>query len=538
MLTKTTGIILSVFLLMSTLSSAQNISFTSQLPIFYLNTSGQTIPDDPKIQARLEVAWKKGGTNSTSDTRDHFKGNITIEVRGSSSQSFPKKSYGFELKDDQWVDMDFSLLDLPGEEDWILYAPYSDKSLLRNVLTFTLAAQLSDDYVPRCRFVELFLNNNYEGVYVLMEKIKRGNDRVDIARLRAEDISGEELTGGYIVKIDKSTGSGGDGWSSDYLNRSSRQTFYQYEYPKEDEILPEQKAYIHQYIDGFETAVKNLWHGETNGYQNYINAKSFYDYAIINEFTRNIDGYRLSSFLNKDKNGKLNAGPIWDYNLAYGNANYYDGWKTSGLVLYEDIGSDNWQIPFWWIKLVEDDAFVNPMRCRWEALKETVLNEANVMAVMDSLTNYLGNAVDRNFNRWPILNTSIWPNYYIGGTYANEIDWMKDWISARLNRLDAEFPGTCDQATDASDFENENVYAFYPNPFSTELNLKVVSRTNVTCQLAVYNINGALIQQLELPVVTGVNHFDLSHLALKNGIYLCRITQGGNELYTNKLVKL
>ena len=157
---------------------------------------------------------------------------------------FPKKSYGFELKDDQWNDIDFPLLDLPAEEDWILYAPYSDKSLIRNVLTFTLAAQLGNGYVPRCRFVELFLNNNYEGVYVLMEKIKRGNDRVDIAKLKEEDITGEELTGGYIVKIDKSTGSGGDGWSSSYTNRNNSRTFYQYEYPKSEDIQPERNNFV------------------------------------------------------------------------------------------------------------------------------------------------------------------------------------------------------------------------------------------------------------------------------------------------------
>lgn len=535
--TKTTGIILSLLLIVSSLYG-QNISFTSKLPIFYLDTNGKTIPDDPKIEAHLEIAWKPNGQNSTTDSHDHFKGNIKIEVRGSSSQSFPKKSYGFELKDDQWNDMDFPLLNLPDEEDWILYAPYSDKSLIRNVLTFTLAAKLSNGYVPRCRFVELFLNNKYEGVYVLMEKIKRDNSRVDVAKLKEDDISGEELTGGYIVKIDKTTGSGGDGWSSSYMNRSNKHTFYQYDYPKPEDIRPEQKTYIQKYISDFETSVDNLWHDEQKGYQNYINEETFYDYVIVNELTRNVDGYRLSAFLNKDKNGKLNAGPIWDYNLTYGNADYYHGWYTSGLVLYENIGSDSWQVPFWWIKLVEDDAFANPMRCRWETLKEDVLSESNIMGVIDSLTNYLGSSIDRNFNRWPILSQHVWPNYYIGYNYGNEINWMKDWITDRLTSLDSELPGTCDQSTLAAEIGDKTFYSFYPNPFSNELNLRFTSKSNITCHLTMYNMNGALIQNIELPVVIGVNQFNLSHLTLNSGIYICRIIQGGKELFSGKLVKL
>ena len=157
-----------LFIFGTLISAAQNKSFITNLPIVYIDTYGSDIQDEPKIKARMEIAWHENGDeNSTSDPRVHFNGNIKIEIRGSSSQMFPKKSYGFELKDEFDQDMDFPLLGMPEEEDWILYAPYSDKSLIRNVLTFTLASQISDVYVPRCRFVELFVNEKYEGVYVL-----------------------------------------------------------------------------------------------------------------------------------------------------------------------------------------------------------------------------------------------------------------------------------------------------------------------------------------------------------------------------------
>jgi len=527
------------FVLFSFALSAQNKSFTTNLPIFYLNTNGQEIPDDPKIDATLEIAWEgEGETNSTFDPGNHFSGKIGIEIRGSSSQMFPKKSYGFELYDDAGEDLSFPLLDLPEEEVWILYAPYSDKSLLRNVVIFTLASQMSDTYASRCRLVELFLNNEYQGVYVLMEKIKRDDNRVAINKLKEDETSGEDLTGGYIIKIDKETGSGGDGWWSQIPNADNSRSFYQYEYPKPEDIQPEQKKYIQDYIHDFETAVYNLSHDAQYGYQNYMNLETFYDYMIVNEFSRNVDGYRLSTFLNKDKNGKLNAGPIWDYNLAFGNCDFYDAWMTYGLVVFQDIGEDYWQVPFWWKKLAHDSEFKNPMRCRWEELRETVLSEEHIFTVIDSLTSYMGSAVDRNFGRWPVLTQYVWPNYYIGNTYLNEINWMKDWISKRLVRLETELPGKCDLTAQNPASETENSVVFYPNPFRSELILKVDADTNEDCQLNIYSLNGTLIRQLKLALQAGENRMELSFPELSSGVYFYRLTQGDNELNSGKLVKL
>lgn len=519
-------------------SKAQNKSFTTNLPIVYLNTYGQTIPDEPKINAMMEIAWKgQGQVNSTSDTHDHFSGRIAIEVRGSSSQLFPKKSYGLELRDGVGADMDFPLLDLPAEEDWILYAPYSDKTLMRNVLTFTLASQMSDTYASRCRFVELFLNNEYQGVYVLMEKIKRDKNRVDIAKLKEDDISGENLTGGYIIKIDKRTGDGGAGWWSQYFNVNETRTYYQYDYPAWDEIQPQQKEYIEDYVYNFETAVYNLWHDDQKGYQNYMNLETFYDYVIINELSRNVDGYRLSTFLNKDKNGKLNAGPIWDYNLAYGNADYFDGWMSYGLVISQNLGDDYWQVPFWWKKLVSDPEFANPMRCRWEDVKETVLNENHILGIVDSLITYLGGAVDRNFERWPILSEKVWPNYYVGYSYTNEINWMKTWITQRLDRLETELPGDCNYNS-VPELAQQSSVQVYPNPFQTNLKVSIHSDKFQTCRFTIYSMNGTVVNETEIPVNQGVNAYDLSFTDLDRGMYFYRLVQGGKELGAGKIVKL
>lgn len=518
---------------------AQDLAFSTKLPIVYINTQGREIGDKNRIISLMEIAWKgEGSINNTSDERTYFNGKISIETRGSTSQNFPKKSYGFELKDEEEKDMDFPLLGMPKEEDWILYAPYSDKSLIRNVLAFALAKQISNVYAPRCRFVELFLNGKYEGIYVLMEKIKRDKNRVDIAKLKTKDISGEELTGGYIIKIDKTTGSGGDGWHSKYRNSNGIKTFYQYEYPKSDKITEEQKNYIKEYFDQFEKAVHDKNSDEQSGYMSYINADSFYDMIIINELSKNIDGYRLSTFFYKDKNEKLTAGPIWDYNLAFGNANYYEGWKTTGLEVFNFLGKDFKKNPFWWMTLMSDLNFTNPFKSKWKTLRKSKLTNKRVLSVVDSLTNLVEGAVARNFERWPILGEQIHPNYFVGNDYESEINWMKDWIAERLNNLDEILPGegvASGVPLVAGKWNGGG--RVYPNPFTTKLTIQVELFQSSTCSISLYAIGGQKVKDLQFDAIEGLNTFEINSEDLQNGIYFFRLSSSNSVILSGKIVK-
>ncbi len=354
--------------------SAQNLNFESNLPLVFIDTNNRLIPDEPKMIATMGIVWNGAGQkNFTTNRFNHYDGKIGIELRGSSSQMFPKKGYGFETRDAQNQDMDVSLLGMPEEEDWILHGPYSDKSLIRNSLIFCLASQFVP-YTPRTRQVELFLNNRYQGVYVLMEKIKRDKNRVDIAKLTKKDVNGEALTGGYIVKIDKTTGNSGEGWWSNYRNINGSKTYYQFHYPKHNEILDVQKLYIANYLADFELAINNKDFSAETGYPSFIDVDSFFDFILLNELSKNIDGYRLSTFLYKDKNEKMKAGPIWDFNLAFGNADYNGGYSTSSLQIYADLPHDDWANPFWWSGLMADNHFSNGLKCRWQALREKELS--------------------------------------------------------------------------------------------------------------------------------------------------------------------
>ena len=410
-----------------------------------IDTYGQEIPDDPKILAGMKIIDNaNGGYNHLTDPAvfDYYAG---IELRGATSQLlFPKKSYGLETWDSLQNEVDTSLFGMPKESDWILNAGFSDKTLMRNALAYQTWMNLGH-YATRYRFVELILNNRYKGVYLFSEKIKRDNDRVDIAKLTSTMNSGDSLTGGYIFKIDKVNGSGGDGWTSQYpppVNPIGQTIYFQYEYPKADDITEQQKAYIQDYVDLFEDALAGPSFADTAlGYRKYAVEETFIDYFIENEFSKNIDAYRLSTFLHKERDsrgGKLRMGPAWDYDLAWHNADYCNAYNSNGWAYMFPCYNDFWQVPFWWERLLEDTLFANNLKCRWYEIRNTFLSNEEVSSWIDSITGALdGRPQQRNFECWPILGVHVWPNPLpIPTTYESEVDVMKNWIELRFTWLD------------------------------------------------------------------------------------------------------
>ena len=417
---------------------------TSNLPIVVINTNGQIIVDDPRIVCDMGIIDNGFGTiNSINDPFNDYNGKISIEYRGSSSQTFPKKPYALETQDSIGNNNNVSLLGMPIENDWILYAPYSDKALMRNFLTFDLGRKMGH-YAPRTVYCELVINGDYKGIYILMEKIKRDKDRVDIAKLDTDDLAGDSLTGGYIIKVDKYTGTGGVDWLSDFPNISGGSLYIQYHYPEATALQPQQLNYIEQYVDSFEYALNGLNFADTSiGYAKYIDINSFIDFYIINEISKNIDGYRLSTYMHKDKQskgGKLTMGPFWDFNLAFGNADYCNGGITSGWEVNGGCGGNN---PFWFERLLDDTIYENKLKCRWEYLREKSFHQDSLFNFIDSMALYLNDAQQRNFQQWPSLGTYVWPNFYVGNTYQDELIFFKTWIGDRLLWIDNNLSGNC-----------------------------------------------------------------------------------------------
>lgn len=547
MIKRISGIVLILIPFFFFEQSLAQVSFSSSnLPIVVITTNGQAIVDDPKIEASMGIIYNGVGVrNSLTDPFNNYNGKIGIEIRGSSSQMFPKKQYGIELHDAVGASLDASLLGLPQQSDWILFAPYNDKSLVRDPLAYKLGRDLGR-YAPRTKYCEVVLNGQYQGIYILIEKIKRDKNRVDISKLDPIEISGDDLTGGYIIKIDKDTGTGGDGWMSTYTppGRSGNQTiFYQYDYPKASSIATQQKAYIKQYMTAFENALAaNNFKDPDVGYAKYIDVNSFIDYFIANEVSKNVDAYRLSTFMHKKKDsdgGKLIMGPIWDFNLGFGNADYCTKGNPEGLVIRFNslCNKDFWLIPFWWDRLLEDPAFRDKLIARWTALRSDKLLTSKIHSYIDSVTAVLNvESQQRNFQQWPVLGKYVWPNYYVGQTYQQEVDWLKNWTEQRMTWLD-NFMTDLVTGISESKLPGFSVEA-YPNPFKNDIQVEYTLEKPGLIAIELLDGMGRKVSAVEHQHdEPGVYRTKIERHDFSPGIYYYRVKLNNGSITTGKLIR-
>ncbi len=440
----------------------------SDIPYIVIETNGIGILNEPKIPAEMNIYVHKTEVHSSI---------IGIEYRGSTSfRLSDKKSFGFETRDAAGNDTDVAFFDFPMEEDWILMghivnldARYIfDRTLMYHYFGYKLFRKMGR-YASRSKFVELEINGDYQGVYVFMEKLKRDKNRIDIKKLAPADSDPETITGGYILKIDKTTG--GDlnidqpleyfesNWEDDarytsdisfrsrydingellefdpydppYHPKQYLETYFLYEYPKAGDITAGQKVYIEEYIHEFETALlTDDFTTEIRTYTDYIDLSSFVDFFIINEVCRNVDGYRLSTYLYKDRGGKLKMGPIWDLNIGYdtGDRVPFDDW----VINYNQfVSRDAWMVPFWWPRIMEDPLFRRALKTRWAELRFDVLSTAELLNLVDQTAGYLqeNGAVNRNYTLW---DAGLDVDYEAG------IESLKSYLEERTQWMDGE----------------------------------------------------------------------------------------------------
>jgi hypothetical protein len=438
---------------------------------------------------------------------------IGINMRGNSSTSFPlvtwadnatgfhQRSYSIELRDDKDQPAEASMVGLPEDPDWALVGCWNDKTCMRNAITYRIGREFGR-WNPQLRFVEVFFNGDYIGIYQLVEPTRRGKHRVNVPKV-ADDASLGDITGGYIFRREgpgrKSATAMGVvmDWVSPVTapGMYKTQNIYSYHYPPEDTITTAQRMYLHDYVARFETWMQapDFASPET-GYRSKLDVPSWVDYAIANELTHNIDSYWKSVFFVKDsdaRGGRLSVNPLWDFNMGYGNADYRDGWRPDRLNIkimqafggecdYQgrivpgppicDVGCCKdpcdsktlrcWSlpvVPYYWDNLWKDPAFLSDLKCRWLDLRKGPIRLSFIDARLQEWTRELAPlAMPRHLARWPELLKSVWANPYkvdptsapIPGEtnaefFQREVTWLRNWIVARINYLDAALPGTC-----------------------------------------------------------------------------------------------
>ena len=522
-------LLLAVLLVAAAPVSAQTFE-SSNLPIVLIDTDGVEIPDEPKIPALMRVIDNgTGARNHVTDPATAYDGHIGIEVRGNSSQAFPKKQYGLETRDADGENNNVELLGLPEENDWILYAPYSDKSLMRNVLLYDLARD-AGRYASRRRFVEVVLNGDYAGLYVLLEKVKRDDNRVDINKLKPDETSGDDLTGGYIIEVDRFAGEA-SGWYPGFpTTTGDGYPFYTYSTPDADDIVPEQQAYIQDWFRTFRDVMASPDRDDPDaGYRSLVDLGSFVDFVIWQELSRNIDGYRLSTYLHKDKDSndpRVHAGPVWDFNLAFGNAWFLGGHDVTGFQVrfpYEDTTP----VSFWWLQMFETDSFQAALRDRWTELRSGLLSDAALVARIDALAAEVDEAQTRNFERWPVLGVYVWPNEYVGETYADEVDYLTGFVLDRAAWLDANWPYVVAQE-DGPAVSRLALSAPRPNPARSGATVALTSARAERVRVDLVDVTGRrLATVFDGPVSPSASHDVVVPTAdLAPGVYVLRAWSG------------
>ncbi|OFZ41248.1 MAG: hypothetical protein A3D92_23440 [Bacteroidetes bacterium RIFCSPHIGHO2_02_FULL_44_7] len=405
-----------------------------------------------------------------------------------------------------------------------------------------MAYQMGRDlggYAPRTKLCEVVINGEYQGIYVFTEKIKRKDGKVGSNDLESFDVSGNELTGDYILKVDKNTAGGTVAWYSPippFPGASQSIGFLPHD-PPYDSLNATQLNYIESFVTQFELALNGSnFSDPVLGYQPYVDLKSFVDFFLVNEVSHNVDGYRISSYLHKvrtSEGGKIYAGPLWDFNLAYGNANYCNGSNTNNweLAFYQVCGGDSKQNPFWWERLTQDPTYIHLLNCTYQEMRQGAWNTDSLMQRIDEWAVYLDEAQQRNFQRWPVLGNYVWPNNFIGSTYAEEIDYFKTWLTTRLDWLDLNMFGSCpDLGLDETLTSDLSVY---PNPAESDIHLMFHSSLQ-DARVELLNMDGHLVFSAE-----GIQGpaCDLYIGELASGMYHIRVSDRQHILNGKLLIK-
>jgi hypothetical protein len=435
-----------LFILLVRISFSQ-IFTDSNLPIILITTDGgEDIPDDPRILADMKIIRRgEGQRNFVSDADNpenlDYNGRINIEVRGSTSQAFDKKQYGFStLKGDNITKNNISLLGLPADNDWILNCMIFDPSMMRNSLCFNLSRSIGQ-YSSRYVYCELILNGSYRGLYLLEEKIKAGPHRVNINKIKPSDNTYPEITGGYITKADKPTGGDPVAWTMSTYPGYDDVEFFN-DVPDPEDITPAQNEYIKSEFMKLESTASAGNISFENGYPSVIDLPSFIDFMLLNEISSNADAYQYSTFFHKDRSGKLRAGPLWDMDLTYGNDLFV--WSPDNRSLPDVWQFQNWdnEGPKFWRDLFNNPAFNCYLSKRWNQLIQPgqPFSLERIEYFLDRTADTIGEAAEREDERWGTVGNLSTRISGIKTFLQERIAWMTANIGSYSTCSDPETP--------------------------------------------------------------------------------------------------
>ncbi|MDX1685213.1 MAG: CotH kinase family protein [Saprospiraceae bacterium] len=534
-MTKSNQMILPIIFLMTGLfyPSLGQVD-SSRLPIIVIQTYSQ-IKDEPKVSGSLLIYdGHPSGYNKLTHTPCLIH-KIGIEYRGQTSQRlYPKKGFGFEFRDAEDQEKAVEVLNMPAASDWVIHSPYGDKTLMRNALIYEMASDLFD-YAPRTRFCELVLNGEYYGVTVLTESLRLGKNHVDI-----QSATPQLIDGGYLLKFDKGEDNEVAFVSSHspVVNSPVRSKILFHD-PKADNISKAQTQYIRSYLFQFEDLFTHDDLYGTPEYHNWIDIKSFVRYMLLTELTRNVDGYRISTYFYKtpaSQGENLVAGPVWDYNIALGNADYCGGQNVEGWAwdFNKRCPDDSHLVHFWWRRFLQDPVFTEELAKTYKHLRDEEWEDEEIEELISSFYEILEEPQKRNFDKWKILGKKVWPNHFVGRSYQEEVDYLTDWIDRRLDWMDENIDSIA-YSPDRSDVVS---YRIYPNPAYDIVNLDLTTAHPASVSVRIYDLLGRLVlTKSSSSNLSHDHHLSLTSSELQ-GTYMLELTVNESHVASDKIVIL
>lgn len=488
----------------------------SNLPIVVINTDIDPntnqpieIPDDPKVLATMKIIKRPDGsrnylTDITNSTYLNYDGRIGIELRGSTSQSLPKKPYGFTtLKANNTSNNNVSLLGMPVENDWILNSLAFDPSCIRDYISYNLSRQIGD-YATRTVYCEVVVNNEYKGLYILQEKIKSNVNRVNVIKMADTDNTLPNVSGGYITKADKTTGGDPIAWTMpSYIGSVD----FIHELPKPENVTTQQNDYIKSQFLNLETTSNSHNTDLASGYSSIIDVPSFIDYMLLAELASNVDSYQFSTYFHKDKEGKLRAGPIWDFNLAYGNDLFMWGYDRSKYDVWQFSNGDNEGAKFWQ-DLFNDTTFKCYFSKRWNELTQTgqPFNYNSLEQFIDQTVNYISEAKIRENQKWGTIPNDAVEINNLKLFLSNRIAWINSQLGSFSACSNVETPSLVITKINY----NPGVSANFPTSNDLEF-IEIKNTGNTTA-----NLTGVYLKELGLSYQFPAN----STLAANQTLYI------------------
>jgi hypothetical protein len=384
---------------------------TQDIAKLSLTTQNAAPIDSKDVYVNAHLSILANGTSS----ENAFEGDMKIKGRGNFTWTLDKKPYKMKFSSS------VGLMQMPPDKEWVLLANHVDKTLVRTALAFEMSRRLGAEYTPRGKFVDLSLNEAKRGSYYLTEQVKIAPMRVNVEPLLITDVTGDALTGGYLVELNARQDEAFN-WIS------TRGAAYSLKEPSP--AAAEQSNYISSEFQKIEDVLYSPTFADpVNGYAKYIDVDSFITHYLLNEILKNKDAANFGSvYFFKARNQKLKMGPAWDFDLAAGNSdiasiNDPEGWHLRANSV-------------WFKRLFEDPAFEAKVRAKWNAIKADRLD--TLSKYIDRTSFEVELSATGNFLVWDILTIPFFPASTVPGTYAGEVRQLKSWLTRRIAWIDRE----------------------------------------------------------------------------------------------------